>query len=1683
MQMTYAEQVDVRTKWLSKNIQHMPEFGSLSEYEARLVMDKMIHQRPVLEKGEFFQETFDLIDRWQAGDANAQSALLASKVANVTNNNSGVLKFAIGLANRILPTEGGLELEHQLFSNDNQKLQDYISYLINEKSGGFAKFASGASEFVGALAGMGLDFAAAGTGTMRGPTKLLGQTLDKVGTTLAGRLVGKAGGRILPWVIGKAGPTAAQLGGGALVGLVREELLAKNTDPRLFDRVSNNIDEDGNLKVGSIALDYLAMDALFALGVGGIGKVLKSLKMVLGKGRAGDAGQIDKIVAKMDEAQKTEFWKKYSTTGVWDPQLFNELSESQKLMFRSDRLYQDTVVKLNTSAEYLDSSTQARLNFEGTQLGVKSEFLIDGKIRALDLTSKDKIITFPNEKSFGEYLGQKAKQVLDEIDDVDEMAEFAKRHKSLNFALITDEFNDAFTMATRNRDAIPIGKRSGISPGEADDLSKLPDVRTGRYDLQYTDTTYKRLRKNQTAFANNVDLVLDAAQRTPRGNTLVTLKNIADQKTVDVVREQMGLRIPSNADEGLESALSYELVKRGYDGYSLDPKWTPQTAGLPDKVGVLFPEQLKVIDSHIDALGKWSGPSPTPHKGFKKNAISVETQTTATGLPEQVSKQGYVDILASQKGAVNFDEVGKTVRGYLKQGDVTANVKIKPSQDGNVHVKRVGWGTSKGHKIEIEMPKRIDTPEAHRAFLRDTFKGLDEILAEVKPQKTKLRTPDPHLNEIRESKAARFSLGNVADSELQPWIEDIVRRDFQGQFTKTSDGFTISTPNEGVVKVGTLREALDEVLIRTVDEGQLRFELSKNGLKLKTDSNGTLSVVGTNVSGKTPVEIMRQLDFRPEKISSRYGPKMAVVQDGKFAFTINGDGVTGTKREVLKYLDNFRDYKDIEGLETVFSDDLSSIAQTTSNTYRVTIPGAKVVQEFSSLKEARQFVRDWTSPENMDIIATQKGIQWNYHDGKYEFYIEGKKYVADDVDEIQAALAEMPDPEYAPEIVPQQFAAMRDELDLPPGAIATHKPNIITDDLPLASIWKAGGNISTLRGILNYVETTDTALMKSAKQLGDPGLLARYRSLEQSLRRATIDIQAGDALLIDLFSENGKLISYNRRRGIMELLEAGDDAPKWEVQKITKRFDLEDADFDRVRRLREDFYGTNPQSGLYNKFGIDPNIWLTEYQPRIQSWLDAADPDTLNQLTAWEMVQRIYGRNPGDIPRDLKFWAENMRTSEMVDFVRDKDALSLAIRYNHKGHLSHYLGDSWDEMSRYLKANKDRIPGDVVRRIVHSRELMAQVYTSNGERLLKQWGKRFTDALVKRGILSADSADFAATNNILQTLFTLNYIGTMGFRPFLAIRNSTQVWTTLGSRFGNDNVMNGIKRLNKMSDEEVQRFVNLLTNQGVIQGRGPVVEQMLSGVVSTTGKISEKSLSMFRRSDVYTRVVAALTADSVIDEAFKKYPGLLRTDPEKFFVASNLNLVDPDVGRGILEQLKRGDISGAKTNLRRQFANETMFQYVRHNQPYTYTSSIVGRLFGQFGTYSVNYIQNFLRGIKNGTKAQKMAFITRFVGNNMALYGAFTALGLNAQNFLPWSPMQFSGGPIYEMAVNGIASMGSGYKAQQARADFARGITNFAPGLRQLSYVLDAGKYLDRGDWWLAFLALNGSPIRYDLRK
>ena len=96
-----------------------------------------------------------------------------------------------------------------------------------------------------------------------------------------------------------------------------------------------------------------------------------------------------------------------------------------------------------------------------------------------------------------------------------------------------------------------------------------------------------------------------------------------------------------------------------------------------------------------------------------------------------------------------------------------------------------------------------------------------------------------------------------------------------------------------------------------------------------------------------------------------------------------------------------------------------------------------------------------------------------------------------------------------------------------------------------------------------------------------------------------------------------------------------------------------------------------------------------------------------------------------------------------------------------------------------------------------------------------------------------------------------------------------------------------------------------------------------------------------------------------------------------------------------------------------------------------------------------------------------------------ALKKAWEVVGVDAKNFLWYTPIQFEGGPYYQLLNTVLASTNvDSYEGQRARGELKNTLPRlFFPAYGEINSLYKAGEALGNGSTWEALLHALSLPV------
>lgn len=309
---------------------------------------------------------------------------------------------------------------------------------------------------------------------------------------------------------------------------------------------------------------------------------------------------------------------------------------------------------------------------------------------------------------------------------------------------------------------------------------------------------------------------------------------------------------------------------------------------------------------------------------------------------------------------------------------------------------------------------------------------------------------------------------------------------------------------------------------------------------------------------------------------------------------------------------------------------------------------------------------------------------------------------------------------------------------------------------------------------------------------------------------------------------------------------------------------------------------------------------------------------------------------------------------------------------------------------------------------------------------------------------------------MVNTLTALGYGATIPFRPALIIRNYFSILQMVTPRTGFRAFLDGAQvALTKEGMEEAAKAGAITANVAPVFGTSEVFEFGATKLNRRLQRLLEKGFSWYQKADDLGRSVAFHAQKSNIkahmDDLFQG-----RIDYETFKNKSKINTFDPIDIQEFDRMWGAGQYEEAANMMGIRLARESIFRYGHANHPAGW-GSIYGRLFGQFGTWPVQYKDYVLQGMTRGTTKDRLEFGAIHASINMGVVGAGLAVGMDLRSWVSFPSLNYTGGPFADLAISGIQAIGG---SPQERELAIRNIMFQVPTLDDPSSIFVPGSYL-----------------------
>jgi len=318
---------------------------------------------------------------------------------------------------------------------------------------------------------------------------------------------------------------------------------------------------------------------------------------------------------------------------------------------------------------------------------------------------------------------------------------------------------------------------------------------------------------------------------------------------------------------------------------------------------------------------------------------------------------------------------------------------------------------------------------------------------------------------------------------------------------------------------------------------------------------------------------------------------------------------------------------------------------------------------------------------------------------------------------------------------------------------------------------------------------------------------------------------------------------------------------------------------------------------------------------------------------------------------------------------------------------------------------------------------------------------------------------------LINNTVALGYGATIPFRASLLLRNYFQMFQMVPARIGWKHFWKGLSRA--LDDDGFRLAVEA---DAVPVGVTPVFAstevlgpETLRFANIRVRRVFERGFEWYRKADDVGRSAAFHGFKSRAKE-FQAAVNSQKITWEQFRARAKVNTFDP-VDIGEFERIwATGNQEGAIDYLGTILARETHFRYGHANHPAGW-GGIFGRLFGQFGTWPVQYKDYLFQGMARGSTKDKAEFLLTHLSVNGGMMAAGAGVGLNLTNWSSLPSLNYTGGPIADLAIDAFRAV-NGSPAERALA--LRSMVMQIPSLDDPRSIFVPGSYFV-GDVWSVF--------------
>jgi hypothetical protein len=462
---------------------------------------------------------------------------------------------------------------------------------------------------------------------------------------------------------------------------------------------------------------------------------------------------------------------------------------------------------------------------------------------------------------------------------------------------------------------------------------------------------------------------------------------------------------------------------------------------------------------------------------------------------------------------------------------------------------------------------------------------------------------------------------------------------------------------------------------------------------------------------------------------------------------------------------------------------------------------------------------------------------------------------------------------------------------------------------------------------------------------------------------------------------------------------------------------------------------------LLAETGLDFRKYVQEIAPLIRRTLDPEALKVSGSLTR----------------RDVDFWKNAIIKGEIDPF--DKDLLRTVHSFIRLTAREKTIGP---DIERLAKVVNERLPDGNYRvgtlRPLLNRQLeyikgrpdytqrLLDGATQAGINLINEGIGQVNKALPPK--LKIDAIE-AIPQDVLGRWILYSYAGGLALRPMVVVRDSMQLFLTTFPILGGKYMKRGFEKAFPATKEGIASDAWRIADQYGALMKQSDLQNLYSGgyeslaaggkMTSRVTNFAEWSLKWLQWSNNSNRLVTFWGhSERNFDALAKNVPSQNKAGLIK---DAGWQHLDDHLRDALVEEAMGADANKWRDLAHRaakELTDISQWNYRRGASPGIYKYSM-GRLFGQYGTWPLNYIEYARRLATKGDAADKTAALTRLAIAHGAVLKTGEAFGVDTGQWVFTQPMAYGGSPLFQAVTSVPGTMDfESYRGMEARREVQR---------------------------------------------